>query len=180
MAGSPVTHVRRRKPALDGAVLVAVLVGIVSALPAQSRGAVTADPEIAALQVTMRSRLLYRGPVTGFADARTTAAVRVLQTRLGVAADGIFGPQTLARLFPYGTPVLGRRLLSVGSKGYDVALLRVQLALHGFPSGQFTSAFTERTARAVLRFQRWAGLPQTGMAGPLTARALRAPRVVSP
>jgi murein DD-endopeptidase MepM/ murein hydrolase activator NlpD len=128
----------------------------------------------------MRARLLYRGPVTGFADERTTAAIVTLQRRLGVVDDGVFGPQTRGRLFPHGTPVLGQRLLTLGAKGYDVALLRVELALHGFPSGRFSSAYTPRTARAVLRFQRWAGLPQTAMAGPLTARALRAPPVVSP
>ena len=128
----------------------------------------------------MRSRLLYRGPVTGVAGVRTTAALQLLQRRLDLPADGVFGPQTRGRLAPYGNPVLGARLLSIGSKGYDVALLRVELALHGFPSGRFTSAYTSRTARAVLRFQRFAGLPRTALAGPLTARALRRAPLVSP
>jgi murein DD-endopeptidase MepM/ murein hydrolase activator NlpD len=159
------------------AALTAALVAAASA-PASAAGQV--DPRLAALQITMRSRLLYRGPVTGVPDGRTAAATAILQQRLGVTADGIFGPQTLGRLFPPGQPVLGRRLLTVGAKGYDVALLRIELALHGFPSGKFTSLYNWRTARAVLRFQRWAGLPQTAMAGPLTARALQAAPVVSP
>jgi murein DD-endopeptidase MepM/ murein hydrolase activator NlpD len=138
------------------------------------------DPSIAAVQITMRSRLLYRGPVTGHADERTSAAIAILQRRLGVTVDGVFGPQTRSRLFPYGTPVLGKRLLTVGAKGYDVALLRVELAFHGFPSGPFSSLYTARAARAVLRFQRFAGLPTTGMAGPLTAKALARPVTVSP
>ena len=162
-------------------VVVAVLAAALAvAAPPPAAAAGSVDPRIAALQVTMRARLLYRGPVTGVADDRTIAATAILQERLGVAPDGVFGPQTLGRLFPPGWPVLGRRLLTVGAKGYDVALLRIELAFHGFPSGKFTSLYTWRTARAVLRFQRWAGLPQTAMAGPLTARALRAAPVVCP
>ena len=153
-----------------------LVVGVTSPVAAASGP----NPAIAALQITMRSRLLYRGPVTGVSDERTALALRALQRRLGLPADGIFGPQTRSRLFPLGTPVLGARLLTLGSKGYDVALLRVELALHGFPSGRFSTLYTPRTARAVLRFQRWAGLPQTAMAGPLTAGALRAPPAVSP
>ena len=135
-------------------VLAAAIAGATAAPPANA--GTTVDPQIAAVQITMRSRLLYRGPVTGVVDGRTTSAIAILQQRLGVTADGIFGPQTRARLFPYGTPVLGARLLTIGSKGYDVALLRVELAFHGFPSGPFSSAYTARTARAVLRFQRFA------------------------
>ena len=160
--------------------VAALVAALAAAAPAPAAAAGSLDPRLAALQVTMRSRLLYRGPVTGVPDGRTAAATAILQTRLGVSADGVFGPQTLVRLFPLGQPVLGKRLLTVGAKGYDVALLRVELALHGFPSGKFTSLYTSRTARAVLRFQRWAGLPQTAMAGPLTARALRAAPEVSP
>jgi murein DD-endopeptidase MepM/ murein hydrolase activator NlpD len=167
------------RPVAVAVLAAAVLAAAAPAVPAAS-AAGTVDPRLAALQITMRARLLYRGPVTGVPDGRTATATAILQQHLGVTADGVFGPQTLGRLFPPGQPVLGRRLLSVGAKGYDVALLRVELALHGFPSGKFTSLYTWRTARAVLRFQRWAGLPQTAMAGPLTARALRAPPVVSP
>jgi murein DD-endopeptidase MepM/ murein hydrolase activator NlpD len=160
--------------------LVTVLLGSLAlGAPAGAAGAGTAgvDAPLAALQITMRARLLYRGPVTGVADARTAVAVGMLQRRLGVGADGVFGPQTRTAL---GAPGLGARLLTIGDRGYDVALLRIELALHGFPSGRFTSVYTARTARAVLRFQRFAGLPPTAMAGPLTARALRRPVPVSP
>src|SRR5262245_40816039 len=137
-----------RRPHL-GVVALLLLVAIVaaatvSASPASARTQGGVDPSIAALQITMRARLLYRGPVTGVQDLRTAAALMLLQQRLGVGVDGVFGPETRGRLFPLGSPVLGRRLLTVGTKGYDVALLRIQLALHGFPSGKFTSVYTDR------------------------------------
>jgi len=162
------------------ALTLTALAGAVAPSPAVAQDGARVDPTIAALQITMRSRLVYRGPVTGIPDEGTTAALEILQRRLGVAADGVFGPRTRSRLFPYGTPVLGTRLLTVGAKGYDVALLRVELAFHGFPSGPFSSLYTARAARAVLRFQRFAGLPTTAIAGPLTAKALRRPITVSP
>jgi len=165
---------------MKAVVVAAVAAALAAAAPGPAAAAGQVDPRLAALQITMRSRLLYRGPVTGVPDERTAAATAILQERLGVMPDGIFGPQTLSRLFPAGRPVLGKRLLTVGATGYDVALLRVELALHGFPSGKFTSLYTTRTARAVLRFQRWAGLPQTAMAGSLTARALHGAPVTCP
>jgi murein DD-endopeptidase MepM/ murein hydrolase activator NlpD len=157
------------------ALLLVALVLVAPVVPARAGTAV--DARLAALQVTMRARLLYRGPVTGVDDPRTAAAIGLLQHRLGVGVDGVFGPRTERAL---GAPRLGERLLTIGARGYDVALLRIELALHGFPSGRFSSVYTARTARAVLRFQRFAGLPETAMAGPLTAKALRRPAPVSP
>ena len=51
------------------ALLVSALiasVAVATAAPGRGADVTVADPRIAALQVTMRSRLLYRGPVTGF------------------------------------------------------------------------------------------------------------------
>ena len=59
-------------------VLAAAIAGATAAPPADA--GVTVDPRIAALQITMRSRLLYRGPVTGIVDGRTTSAIAILQT----------------------------------------------------------------------------------------------------
>jgi murein DD-endopeptidase MepM/ murein hydrolase activator NlpD len=49
------------------------------------------------------------------------------------------------------------------------------LAWHGFPNGTFDGGFGGRTERALVRFQRWAGLVPDGIAGRGTVTALRAP-----
>ena len=130
----------------------------------------------------MRSRLLYRGPVTGVAgrpddrldrrsssdaargpgrrrlraaDARTAVPVRHARPR-GAAARRSARRATTS-------PFCASSSRSTGSR-----------------RGRSRALYTPRAARAVLRFQRFAGLPTTAMAGPLTAKALRAAPTVSP
>jgi len=136
-------------------------------------GAAAADARVAALQVALQSRGLYRGPVDGVAGPGTRRGVVKLQRRAGIAVDGIAGPQTFAALG--GSPVLGRRVLHAGMRGLDVAALQFSLAQHGFPSGTFDGVFGDRTGRAVRRFQRSSRLTPDGRAGPATAAALAAP-----
>ena len=57
----------------------ALVATIVALTPAPARADAGIDPRIAAVQITMRSRLLYRGPVTGVAGPRTTASIAILQ-----------------------------------------------------------------------------------------------------
>jgi murein DD-endopeptidase MepM/ murein hydrolase activator NlpD len=135
-------------------------------------GAAAADARIAALQVALHSRGLYRGPVDGVAGPATRRGVIRLQRRAGIAVDGVAGPQTFAVLG--GSPVLGRRVLHVGMRGLDVAALQFALSQHGFPSGGFDGVFGARTDRALRRFQRFARLAPDGRAGPATAAALGA------
>ena len=64
--------------------------------------------------------------------------------------------------------------------GWDVASLQFLLAWHGFPSGVFDGKLGSHTDAAIRRFQRWAGLPVDGRAGPATLGALRTPPAISP
>jgi peptidoglycan hydrolase-like protein with peptidoglycan-binding domain len=132
------------------------------------------NPEIAALQVALRGRGLYAGTVDGVLGPRTQTAVRRLQRRAGLPADGIPGPSTRRALGPFGRRApFGGRPLSVGARGWDVAALQFSLAWHGFPSGTFDGHFGSHTDAALRGFQNWAGIRADGLAGAATIAALR-------
>jgi murein DD-endopeptidase MepM/ murein hydrolase activator NlpD len=135
---------------------------------------------VAALQVALTARGLYSGTIDGVAGPSTNAAVRAFQRRAHLSVDGVAGPQTRAALGRYGRHTLGSRPLSVRAFGWDVAELQFLLAWHGFPSGPFDGHFGGRTAGAVRRFQRFAGLRPDGVVRPRTLAALHAPVPRSP
>lgn len=155
-------------------VLVALLLCAL-VLPAP---AAPADARIAALQVALKARGLYRGAVDGVAGAATRRGIVTLQRRAGIAVDGVAGPQTFAALG--GNPTLGRRMLRQGMRGLDIAALQFALAQHGFASGTFDGVFGSHTQKALRRFQRFARLAVDGRAGPATAAALRSPPLRCP
>jgi murein DD-endopeptidase MepM/ murein hydrolase activator NlpD len=157
--------------------LAAALAAAVLAGPAAAAG----NPEIAALQVGLSSRGLYKGNVDGVLGAGTSDAVRRFQRKAGLPANGVPGPKTRAALGHYGRRApLGRRTLLLGARGWDVAALQFALAWHGFPSGALDGHLGLRTKAALSRFQVWAGLEANGKAGASTFAALRAPVPRSP
>jgi murein DD-endopeptidase MepM/ murein hydrolase activator NlpD len=133
------------------------------------------NPGVAALQVALHKRGLYSGTIDGVKGPATTRAVMRFQRRVGLPADGIAGARTRQALGRYGRHLLGSRPLTRGNVGWDVAALQFMLAWHGFPSRTFDGGLGVRTDRALRRFQRWAGLPVDGVAGPGTIAALRKP-----
>jgi peptidoglycan hydrolase-like protein with peptidoglycan-binding domain len=138
----------------------------------------TAD--VAALQVALHVKGLYGGTIDGEVGPATTKAVIAFQKRRKLVPDGIVGPATRKALGKRWRLDLGSRPLSFGAVGWDVAALQFVLAWHGFPSGAFDGVFGFHVQAAVLRFQRYAGLPVVGVVGPLTVAALRAPLPHSP
>ncbi|MFG1345889.1 peptidoglycan-binding domain-containing protein [Xanthobacter autotrophicus DSM 431] len=112
--------------------------------------------------------------------------VKILQAKLGVSADGQFGPATEEALKAYqkqhalsvdgiagpdtfaalGLPEL--ILLTEGSKGESVKKLQAALGLAA------DGAFGPATAKAVKEFQEKNGLEADGMAGPVTLSKIQA------
>ena len=147
---------------------------------AGSAAAATSTADTAALQVALLTRGVYAGPVDGVYGPDTTAAVQALQGRLGLPTTGYFGPLTRKALGDYAATSLGSRTLGTGMSGWDVSALQFLLASHGFPSGAFNGVFTLETRAALLRFQRWAGSPPDGLAGPAVLAELERPVPRSP
>jgi murein DD-endopeptidase MepM/ murein hydrolase activator NlpD len=157
--------------------VTAVVVLIAVAWPPAVAARGSAD--IAALQVALRAQHLYAGSVDGVDGPGTAAAVRRLQRRSRLDADGVAGPLTRRTLGRRGRPALGSRVVGPGDRGWDVAALQFLLAWRGFPSGAIDGGFGEHTGAALIRYQHWAGLSADGRAGPATLRSLglAAPRV---
>ena len=147
-----------------------------------SSGSATAagTADVAALQVALQVKGLYAGTIDGEVGPTTTSAVIAFQKRKRLVPDGIVGPATRKALGRRWRPDLGSRPLGFGAVGWDVAALQFALAWHGFPSGTFDGAFGMHLRSAVLRFQRFAGLPVVGVVGPRTIAALMAPPPRSP
>jgi murein DD-endopeptidase MepM/ murein hydrolase activator NlpD len=133
------------------------------------------NADIAALQVALRAQRLYAGSVDGVDGPGTAAAVRRLQRRAGLGADGMTGPLTRRTLGRRGRPALGSRVVAPGDRGWDVAALQFLLAWRGFPSRTIDGGFGGHTEAALIRYQRWAGLSADGRAGPATLRSAQLP-----
>ena len=151
------------------------LVVVLAALALAPTAAASGNAGIAALQVALRARGLYIATIDGQQGPATTIAIKRFQVRAGLPSNGVAGPSTRRALGRYGRHLLGSRPLTRGASGWDVAALQFLLAWHGFPSATFDGGLGAHTERAVRRFQRWAGLPADGVAGPGTIAALRKP-----
>jgi Putative peptidoglycan binding domain len=156
------------------AAAVLALLGSAGSVKAQG------DPAVAALQIALHARNLYRGSVDGIAGPQTASAVRRFQRKKRVPVTGVIGARTRLALGRLGRHRLGSRVLQPDAVGWDVSALQFLLAWHGFPSGRFDGRLGPHTGAAIRRFQRWAGLTVDGLAGPATLRALRVPPAISP
>jgi len=156
--------------------LLAAVAGF--ALPATASSAV--DPQVAGLQVALRSHGLYRGPIDGVTGPATTAAVRTFQERMRLPVTGVAGKRTRAALGRLGKPLFGARILAGGMVGWDVAVLQFLLTRNRYPTRIIDGYFGDETARALRRYQRAVGLLPDGVAGPATVKALTGGRLKAP
>ena len=149
-------------------VLIATLAAALVAAPA----AYANDPEIAALQVSLRAKGMYFGQIDGVAGPLTSEGLRAFQRAADLPVTGELGPRTRAELGALGRPLVARRVLAQGAYGWDVSALQFLLARSGHlrlyhVDGHFGAA----TADAVVAFQKTRGLVADAIAGPATLTA---------
>jgi Transglycosylase SLT domain/Putative peptidoglycan binding domain len=137
-----------------------------------ARAEAITNPQIPGLQVALRAKGFYPGPIDGIAGPVTARGVRRFQRSVGIAVDGVAGPITRGKLGRLGRPLFGERhLLQRGAVGWDVSVLEFFLRARGFRPGKVDGHFTWRTARAVRGYQRARHLLVDGIVGPQTLRS---------
>ena len=137
---------------------------------------------VSKVQTELKALGYYSGKITGNAGPKTVAAIKSFQGKNGLTADGIAGPQTIAKIDAAyeakggsssgsGSSASG---LKLNSKGTDVRNLQQDLTTLGYYWAEITGNFGERTEAAVKRFQEENGLTADGVAGTKTLNAIAA------
>ncbi len=133
------------------------------------------------MQTKLAALGYYYGENTGNVGEKTEAAIKAFQKANGLTADGIAGPQTLAKIDAAYAAKGGSSSasssssgngLKLGSTGSDVRDLQSNLTTLGFYWADITGSFGEKTEAAVKSFQKAKGLTADGVAGSKTISAI--------
>ena len=131
--------------------------------------------DVKTLQEMLNAKGFHAGSVDGIFGKNTRAAVIAFQNANGLAADGIVGKLTWAKLYdttaalPSASTAAGTQpMVYRGSRGDAVRRLQELLHKKGFDCGAVDGIFGSKTYAAVMAFQKANGLSADGIAGPLT------------
>ena len=135
---------------------------------------------VSKVQTELKALGYYSGQITGNAGEKTVAAIKSFQSRNGLTADGIAGPQTIAKIDAAYEAKGGSSSsasssasgLKLNSKGTDVRNLQQDLTTLGYYWAEITGNFGAKTETAVKRFQEENGLTPDGVAGTKTLNAI--------
>ncbi|MCE5235068.1 MAG: peptidoglycan-binding protein [Clostridiaceae bacterium] len=104
----------------------------------------------------------------------TEDAVQRFQRQIGVAQDGIAGPETLDRIYADDAP---KYLLKLGMDGDDVKELQLQLVDLGYMT-RATGHYGDETTAAIKEFQKRNSLSADGLTGEATMDRLYSDKAV--
>lgn len=131
--------------------------------------------DVKTLQEMLNAKGYNAGSVDGIFGRNTRAAVLAFQNANGLAADGIVGKLTWAKLYDTtaalpaaSTTTTTQPMVYRGSRGDAVRRLQELLHKKGFDCGAVDGIFGSKTYAAVAAFQKANGLSADGIVGPLT------------
>ena len=124
---------------------------------------------VTALQCLLRTQARYRGKLDGRLDRDVVRAVTAFQRRHDLRRTGRPDASTWTALFARGSSPL----MKVGSAGTSALRLQRAIRAAGVRSASATGVVTDRTAKAVARYQRRVGLDPTGVVTRETWAALQ-------
>lgn len=149
------------------------------------------DPEIKAIQTTLKNAGYYRGPITGFFGRLTEEALQNYQNDKGLDVTGTFNASTRAALFGQSSATIAAKAnakpqarpaaaatqqspqpLRRGDSGDRVVVLQRRLQDLGYYDGGINGRFNNLTEAAVLRFQQDKGLAVTGIVNAQTVEQI--------
>lgn len=161
------------KSTSSGGYYYAPTAAVVPDMPMLYRGC-TGDA-VKTLQDKLNALGYNSGNVDGIFGAKTYAAVTAFQKANSLGVDGIVGKLTWGKLYGISpampvetTTVVGRPMVSYGSRGDAVRKLQELLNALGYDCGSVDGIFGSKTKAAVLAFQKANGLGVDGIVGPLT------------
>ena len=161
------------KSTSSGGYYYAPTAAVVPDMPMLYRGC-TGDA-VKTLQDKLNALGYNSGNVDGIFGAKTYAAVTAFQKANSLGVDGIVGKLTWGKLYGVSpampvetTTVVGRPMVSYGSRGDAVRKLQELLNALGYDCGSVDGIFGSKTKAAVLAFQKANGLGADGIVGPLT------------
>lgn len=161
------------KSTSSGGYYYAPTAAVVPDMPMLYRGC-TGDA-VKTLQDKLNALGYNSGSVDGIFGAKTYAAVTAFQKANSLGVDGIVGKLTWGKLYGVSpampvetTTVVGRPMVSYGSRGDAVRKLQELLNALGYDCGSVDGIFGSKTKAAVLAFQKANGLGVDGIVGPLT------------
>ncbi len=132
------------------------------------------------VQSKLKALNYYSGSVTGHVGNKTKDAIKKFQRDHGLTADGIAGPQTIAKIDAvYAskggsiTPSGDGSNLQLNSSGPSVRNLQQDLTTLGYYWAQITGNYGPKTEAAVKSFQKDHGLTADGVAGKKTLDAVK-------
>lgn len=139
------------------------------------------DATIRSVQTMLKELGYYTGEITGKVGSKTEAAIKKFQKEYDLTADGVAGPNTVARLKAVYADKGGSTAssssssgssLRLGSTGTKVRDLQQNLTTLGYYWADITGSFGSKTEAAVKNFQQKNNLTVDGVAGSKTLSAI--------